>query len=75
MARTLAEFTASPLVGVIWKWQQFLSNDDSVQAPADPGQYTLEFMTDGTVAIQADCNRAVGTYTLEAASSISRSAL
>jgi heat shock protein HslJ len=61
----LAEFTASPLVGVIWKWQQFQSNDDSVQTPADPDQYTLEFMTDGSVAIQADCNRALGTYTLD----------
>ncbi len=61
----LAEFTASPLMGVVWEWQQFLSSDESVQAPADPGQYTLEFMNDGTVAIQADCNRAVGTYTLE----------
>lgn len=61
----LAEFTASPLLGVVWKWQQYLSNDESVQAPADPGQYTLEFMNDGTVAIQADCNRAAGTYTLE----------
>jgi len=61
----LAEFTASPLVGVIWKWQQFQSTNDSVQAPVDPGQYTLEFMTDGNVAIQADCNRALGTYTLD----------
>jgi heat shock protein HslJ len=60
----LAEFTASPLIGVVWKWQQFQSSDDTVQAPADPGQYTLEFMKDGTVAIQADCNRAAGTFTL-----------
>jgi heat shock protein HslJ len=60
----LAEFTASPLIGVVWKWQQFQSNDDTLQAPSDPGQYTLEFMKDGTVAIQADCNRAAGTYTL-----------
>ncbi|MEZ4619795.1 MAG: YbaY family lipoprotein [Caldilineaceae bacterium] len=42
------------MVGVVWQWQH-------AEVP-DPTRYTLEFMTDGGVAVQADCNRGRGTY-------------
>jgi heat shock protein HslJ len=42
------------MLGVIWQWQ----NSEA----AAPSRYTLEFMADGNVAVQADCNRGRGTY-------------
>ncbi len=42
------------MLGVIWQWQE--------GETADPSRYTLEFMADGNVAVQADCNRGRGTY-------------
>ena len=35
--------------------------------PDDPSQYTVEFLPDGTLAIQADCNHATGAYTVAGA--------
>lgn len=51
----------------IWQWQAFTSPVEQFTLE-DPAQYTLEFMPDGQVAIQADCNRAVGTYTADGSS-------
>jgi para-nitrobenzyl esterase len=53
---------SSSLVGPAWEWEEFLGGDDSIVTPDDPSQYTIEFAEDGSVAIQADCNRAFGTY-------------
>jgi len=66
----LAEFQAqttdegSEIVGVIWKWVQTLESNDTKRVPDDPGKYTLEFLPDGKVSIQADCNQGSGTYTI-----------
>ena len=53
------------LTGVVWKWEKLLESNDNTVIVDDPDQYTLEFLADGTVAIQADCNRAAGAYTVE----------
>jgi heat shock protein HslJ len=53
------------LLGVVWEWQEFQGSDDSQRAPKNPEDYTLTFLPDGKLAILADCNRAMGTYTLE----------
>jgi heat shock protein HslJ len=58
------KYKASDLVGYVWMWLEFLENNDTVTHPNMPGNYTLEFMPDGKVAVQADCNRANGTYTV-----------
>jgi heat shock protein HslJ len=58
------KFKASDLVGYVWMWLEFLENNDTVTHPNMPGNYTLEFMPDKQVAVQADCNRANGTYTV-----------
>ncbi len=56
--------SASPmLVGPVWQWEALLSGDGSTVAPDDPSQFTIEFQSDGSVAVQADCNRGFGTYT------------
>jgi heat shock protein HslJ len=46
-------------------WQEFLENNGTVTTPDMPGNYTLEFLPDGQVSLQADCNRAGGTFTVE----------
>jgi heat shock protein HslJ len=60
-----AENGTPELVGAVWLWQQTLMNNDDKFVPDNPGNYTLQFMADGTVAVQADCNQVGGTYTLD----------
>ena len=51
------------LTGVVWQWQETVSNTGEVTLrPDDPTPYTVEFLPDGTLAIQADCNQATGTF-------------
>ena len=57
--------TAPDLSGTVWQWQQTLMNDDDKFVPDNPVNYTVQFMADGTVAVQADCNRVRGTYTVD----------
>jgi heat shock protein HslJ len=57
--------TDDNLLGIVWKWQQTLYNNDQRAVPNDPSGYTIVFQPDGTLAIRADCNRAGGNYTLE----------
>jgi heat shock protein HslJ len=53
------------LSGVQWAWQTFQGSDDTIVRPDDPSQYTIEFLPNGTLAIQAACHHAVGTYTVD----------
>jgi heat shock protein HslJ len=39
-------------------------NDGSSKTPSDSNRYLIEFLANGHVAVQADCNRVAGTYTL-----------
>jgi len=49
----------------LWLWQRTeYSNDTSVTAP-DPSKYTVSFQPDGRLALQVDCNRGTGTYTVD----------
>lgn len=52
-----------PLTGVTWKWKSSTDSRFAKTSPTDPSLYTIEFKTDGTVAIRADCNNVAGTYT------------
>jgi heat shock protein HslJ len=55
---------AAGLTGVVWRWfSTELNNDTQVRSP-DPESYTIQFDEGGQVAVQADCNRASGTYTV-----------
>jgi heat shock protein HslJ len=51
------------LTGVVWEWIGFTDPVDEPLVIADPAQYTVEFMADGTVAAKADCNNGAGSYT------------
>lgn len=59
---------APSLTGVVWEWTGFLSMDGSTTTPDDPSRYTIEFLSDGSIAIGADCNRGRGTYTRDGSS-------
>jgi heat shock protein HslJ len=57
-----AELPADVL-DVTWQWVWF--GDGKEQFDVDePEQYTVQFSGDGTVAIQADCNRGRANFTL-----------
>jgi heat shock protein HslJ len=55
--------TGQPLAGPVWKWTTTQMNDGSSKTPSDPNNYLIEFLANGHVAVQADCNRVAGTYT------------
>lgn len=57
--------TSEEITGVKWKWQQTRYNNDQLAVPVDPSRYTVIFNTDGTLNIQADCNRGGGAYSME----------
>ncbi|MCL4298272.1 MAG: copper resistance protein NlpE N-terminal domain-containing protein [Anaerolineae bacterium] len=46
-----------------WRWQQTQESSGDVTTPLDPARYTIEFMANGRVAVQADCNGGSGIYT------------
>jgi heat shock protein HslJ len=51
------------LLEQVWYWRAFMSNDDVQHVVVEnPEAYTLQFMEDGRVAIQADCNNAGGDF-------------
>ena len=60
---------APELTGVVWEWTGTQTPVEQISV-ANPGQYQIEFLTDGTVAVQADCNRAFGNYTTAEGGSI-----
>ena len=60
--------TAGPdITQGVWLWQRSEMSDDSVVTVPDPSKYSVTFTSDGRLMVQADCNRAVGTYTREGA--------
>jgi heat shock protein HslJ len=53
------------LPGVTWEWREFAGGNGEIIRPDNPNQYTIEFLPDGKLAVQADCNRAIGAYTAD----------
>lgn len=56
---------AARLTGTTWRWILAFSSSSEQTAIENPDNYTITFAEDGTVAVQADCNRAGGSYTFE----------
>jgi heat shock protein HslJ len=53
------------LAGPTWQWTALEeTNAAGQQVTSDPATYTIEFLTDGTVSVKADCNSMTGTYTV-----------
>ena len=54
------------LAGSRWQWTAGQATNSAGQPVApDPERYTIEFFTNGTVDVRADCNALTGTYTVE----------
>lgn len=47
-----------------WLWQRTEYSNDTMLAAPDPSTYTISFQADGRLALQVDCNRGTGTYSL-----------
>ena len=54
--------SADDLTANSWQLVKIMSMDDRVFAPTNTAVYTLTFSPDGTVVMQADCNRASGDW-------------
>lgn len=54
----------SNLVGKTWLWQKTEFNSGKDIPVLQPDAYTLQFQSDGTVNIKADCNNGGGRYTV-----------
>lgn len=52
----------NPLENTTWQWANFR---DAKQDYSIDGAYTVQFLPDGMVAVQADCNQANGSYTVD----------
>ena len=53
------------LAGRAWHWTALQQSDPAHETVTpDPEKYTIEFLTDGTVNVKADCNSLSGTYTV-----------
>ncbi len=50
------------LEGVVWQWEKFEGGDDSLTVPDAPHRYTITFLPDAKLVVQADCNRARGAW-------------
>lgn len=51
-----------PLTGPAWQWLRFEGSDGSVVEPEFPQRYVLQFLPDGGLRGQADCNSLGGTF-------------
>jgi heat shock protein HslJ len=49
----------------IWQLQEFILDNGTTTPVDDPAKYTVEFKTDGTAAIRADCNNCSGSFTAD----------
>ncbi len=50
------------ITGVVWKWKESLDNSGKTTTVSNSENYTIEFKSDGTIAIRADCNSGGGSY-------------
>ena len=51
------------LVGIRWQWLHYTARGVASLAPEHPERYWVEFLPEGRLALQADCNRGSGTWT------------
>lgn len=53
------------LTGVVWEWQGFQGGNGEEIVPDDPSRYAVQFLPDGSLVVQADCNRGRSVYTVD----------
>jgi len=69
-AMSRPDLQAGPLAGTNWRLVRFQSMDDAIGEirPREPSAYTMMLDADGSVRMQLNCNRAVGTWSAAPAS-------
>jgi len=61
--------SSSSLTGHTWQWTAATEKVPASQSVVpDPQNYTIEFKSDGTYAMKADCNTISGAYTTSGSS-------
>jgi heat shock protein HslJ len=61
--------SSSGLTGKTWQWTASTEKVPASQSVVpDPANYTIEFKSDGTYAVKADCNSGSGAYTTSGSS-------
>ncbi len=53
------------VVDITWIWESLDDEQGDAVTPPNPVDYGVLFDQDGSVAVQADCNRAAGTYEVD----------
>lgn len=53
------------VAGITWSWERLDDERGGAVTPPNPVDYGLLFDLAGSVAVQADCNRAAGTYEVD----------
>lgn len=66
----IASAGAAKLTSGTWKWTAWGSPDGKLVNVEKPDAYSVQFGTDGTFTMQADCNQVGGTYTSGAGSAL-----
>jgi heat shock protein HslJ len=51
-------------VGPVWYWLSYQGADGTSITVADPDEYSLQLLANGSANMKADCNTASGTYSL-----------
>lgn len=61
--------TIDDIVNIVWLWEEYqdTAGQNNINVP-DPSRYSVTFLPDGSLQIQADCNQAGGTYTPDGSS-------
>ena len=62
---TSTDTAGNPLAETAWQWQETTYTDGAVVTAQDPARYRLIFLADGRLNAQVDCNRGMGSYTVE----------
>ena len=70
----MAAPSGNVLIGNVWSWQQSDIGGQRVDIDG-PERYTIEFQSDGTVRVRADCNRGAGRYAEAANGALSLSSI
>ena len=62
-----APLTFEELRGISWEWRDLVDSGPAGQSDVpDPQNYSIVFLNDGELAIEADCNNVRGSYLLDA---------
>ncbi|HEX5000057.1 MAG TPA: META domain-containing protein [Terriglobia bacterium] len=58
---------SNPLAGTSWQWEKTTGADGKTTAPRAPQKFVAQFGTDGRVSSSTDCNRLMGSYSVDGA--------